>query len=503
LTSELTAELVHGFSEVFLKDGFDGAVKTPEFHHEMWEFACSPEKYVAIAAPRGHAKSTALTHVYTLAAVLFKHRRHVLLVSDTEGQAAQFLGDIKRELLENEKLKTTFGIRKFVKERETEIIVEMEEGYQFRIVVKGSEQKVRGIKWRNKRPDLIIGDDLENDEIVLNDDRRDKFRRWFFNALVPCGSDNCIVRIVGTILHLDSFLERLMPQLDCPYTIKRPLYHYSRKFNKPWFGVRYKGHPDTNDFSELLWPEKWSEKRYRRERDTYIEQGFPEGYSQEYLNYPIDEASAFFQPIDFLPILDEEEPLEYYIGVDLAISEKDSRAYTVFVVSGMNSAGMLKIVNVVRRRMDSLEIIDTLFNLHVRYKQPLIAIEQENIARSLGPIIESEQFSRGVFLNIEKKLATQDKMKRAQAIRTRMRSGGVQFDKMADWYKTFETELLQFPRGKYKDQVDALAWIGLTLADMHEAPTLKELKQQEWDEEEEWARAFDDDDNGTSWVTGY
>ena len=425
-----------------------------------------------------------------------------MIVSDTEGQAQQFLGDIKRELIENPSLKAAFGIKKFIKDRETDVIVEFEDGAQFRIIAKGSEQKVRGLKWRNKRPDLIIGDDLENDEIVLNDDRRLKFRKWVFNALIPAGSKDCIVRIVGTILHLDSFLERLMPQLEDELTVKLALKHYSRDFDRPWLSVRYKAHPDPDDFSAILWKEMWPEKRLRALRTSYIEQGFPEGYSQEYLNYPIDEENAFFKPDDFIPIMDYEEPLEYYIGVDLAISQNDSRAYSVFVVAGVNSEGMLKVVNVVRERMDSLQIIDTLFNLHVRYKNPLITIEQENIARSLGPILVNEQNKRGIYLDILSKPATQDKTKRAQAIRARMRTGGVEFDKTAPWYVGFELELLQFPRGRYKDQVDAFAWIGLTLADIMEAPTRKELEDMEYEEEMDHARDYDDS-AGTNWLTGY
>jgi len=44
-----------------------------------------------------------------------------------------------------------FGVGKLIKDSETKVIVEMEDGYQFRIDTKGSEQKVRGLKWRSKR----------------------------------------------------------------------------------------------------------------------------------------------------------------------------------------------------------------------------------------------------------------------------------------------------------------------------------------------------------------
>lgn len=59
--------------------------------------------------------------------------------------------------------------------------------------------------------------------------------------------------------------------------------------------------------------------------------------------------------------------------------------------------------------------------------------------------------------------ASQDKVKRARALQARMRAGMVEFDEEADWYPEMLQELLHFPRGKYMDQVDALAWIALGL----------------------------------------
>ena len=103
---ELTPETLLSFSDLFLKKNFDEAVHTPSAHMEWWQLVCLPRRYVAIAAPRGHAKSTAISHTFVLANVCFRIRRHVLIVSDTEGQAIQFLGNIKRELGNNEELRS-------------------------------------------------------------------------------------------------------------------------------------------------------------------------------------------------------------------------------------------------------------------------------------------------------------------------------------------------------------------------------------------------------------
>ena len=458
----LTADQVYGFTRSLLMSGFDNPQPTPQLHIEMWEKCCSPSQFVAFAAPRGHAKSTSITHSYGLAEVLFRNAKFVLIVSDTEGQSILFLEGIKNELIENDKLRTLFGIKRLIKDTETDIIVEMDDGYQFRIIAKGSMQKVRGLLWRNQRPDLILGDDLENDDLVLNEERRDKFRRWVNNALLPALADHGRCRIVGTILHLDSFLERLMPEFNVEHTETDGLRWWSTDPERVWDSVRYQGH--NEDFSQLLWPEKFSEKRYKAIRARYVRDGNPEGYAQEYLNYPIDEATAYFRKKDFMEWKNREEYMEYYVGGDLAISEKDKRAFTVFVVAGLTRENKIVVVDVYRFRGDSLTIVDTMFEIQGRYNPELFFVETENIAKAIGPFLEQEMMRRGVFLNLEGDNPTKDKTQRARSLQGRMKAGGVYFDMKAAWYPELFTEMCTFPKGKYMDQVDALSWIGLGLS---------------------------------------
>lgn len=496
---KLTADTVYGFTNSLLISRFDNPRPTPYFHTLLWEAMCSDNRQVAIAAPRGHAKSTAVTHSYVLTNICFKLKRFIVLVSDTESQAINFLNDIKAEVLENEELRNLFGIvPKLEKEREADIIIKFDDGSETRVTVRGSEQRVRGLKWRSMRPDLIVCDDLENDEIVMNEDRREKFRNWFFKALLPIGGENTDIRVVGTILHMDSLLERLMTEMGDKTIESTPLMDYST-VGGDWKSIRFRAH--NEDFSQILWPERFDIEFFKKKRREYIRQGMPEGYSQEYLNYPIDTSTAFFRERDFLPLKNDGSPLSFYVAADLAISEKKRNAFTVFVVAAVNSEGKLKFKEVIRFRGDSLEIIDEMFRLQNIYKPELFFVEEENIARSLGPVLNKEMRERGVFLNIKTMPPTKDKIQRARPLQARMRAGMVEFDKEADWFPPFQQELLQFPRGVYKDQVDAAAWIALGLDNIVEAPTAKDLEDQEYSREFE--ESYDFMDTGRNSWTGY
>ena len=503
----LNERVLEGFVGSLLAKRFDAPAVIPECHREWWRLCTGPDRFVAIAAPRGHAKSTAITHSYTLACLLFRQRQFALIVSDTETQAILFLGDLKKELTDNEDLIELFQIKRdhngkvhFVKETESDVIVELEDGHQFRVMAKGSEQKVRGLKWGSKRPDLIVCDDLENDEIVLNQERREKFKKWFFGALVPCRSENGIVRVVGTILHLDSLLQNLMPVEHDKLTMFEDLKVYSTRRTLLWKSVKYMAH--DREWNKFLWPEYKTKEELQRTYEDYKTRGLGDVYYQEFLNTPIDESNALFKKGDFVPMKEGEEKqaMNYYIACDLAISEKQRSDWTVFVVGSLDKDGILYIRNVIRDRMDGKEIVDTILALERVYKPMIFAIEDGAIAKSIGPFLYEQMPKVNEFPNLELITPSKDKIQRARSIQARMRAGAVKFDKKSEWYDKFEAEMVRFPRDRHDDQVDAMAHLGHVLDKMVEAPSPEELEDEIYREEYRTSGLYE---SGRNARTGY
>lgn len=478
----LTAAHVEGFVKLFLQKNFDKPVSIPDCHLEWWDMCCSKHRYVAIAAPRGHAKSTAITHSYTLATLCNRERRFILVVSDTEAQSKNFVNDIKRELIENEDLMNVYGVKGLSKDTETDFVVEFHDGWSARVIAKGSEQKLRGLKWHGMRPDLIVCDDMENDEIVMNDDRRRKFREWFSGALIPCKSSDGIIRYVGTILHMDSQLERLMPiekRQKCNITelsIKNTIKDY-------WYSAKYKAH--NPNFSEILWPSQWNKERLQHEREMYISQGMGEKYAQEYLNVPLDESSAHFRRGDFLPMTDEDKKMEkvYYVGVDLAVTLDQKADWTVFCVAGVDENGFIHVVDVIRDRMESPDIVEMILMLNKKYDPQAFFFEKGSITNSVLPAMIQRMQEENNWVNYETFARIVDKVQFAQAIKVRMRAKKVKFERNSEWFSDFEDELLGFPRKGHDDQVDALSILGHGLHKLTTAPTQREQEQQEYDDE--------------------
>jgi len=480
----LTSAAVHAFSELYLLDGYDGKTAIPAVHDEWWELCCSAYSQVAFAAPRGHAKSTAITLAYTLAQICLRYKYYVVIAANTEEVANDFLHGIRDQLRDNKTLKDSFGIKRLITDGSTNAVVEFNDGHQARIRTKGAGQKVRGMLWKGTRPDLLIIDDLEDDEAVESADRRAKLKTWLLKALFPCISKKRgDIRVVGTILHNDSALASLIE-------------------SDAWHGKVYKAHAAFDDFSESIWPEMWTEEELRKTRQKFIDMGDPEGYSQEYLNDPSDLQNPYFREEDFIPMdeRDHKRPKTYYVGVDFALSDKTHSDYTVMCVGGYDNTGLLHIVDERRiRTADTAVIVDELFSVMGRWSPDTLILEGGVIEKAILPLLKLEMRKRNRYAATLTYTPVQDKTMRANSIQQRMRTGSVRYDFETSWFQDHKVELKTFPRGKWKDRVDAIAWLGRAIDELVEAPTAQEVAEDEWD----FIRRETIDDTQVCPITGY
>lgn len=256
----------------------------------------------AIACPRGHGKSTLLSIGLPLWVALewqsmphFKRAPYIVIVSDTADQAKARLADIRDQLEGNDALIARYGYqgpelregrtpggRRRQPRKWTQYDLELANGVIIRAMGQGSK-RVRGLVRKGRRPSLLLVDDLENDEAVETDTQRDKLRRWFTNALIPTGLEGELVTVVlGTILHADALLSRLLSAEHFPTFLKR---RYAALVNE-------QGAPDSYG-TRPLWPEYWTLAALEARRAKIGSLAF----AQEYLNIPIDDAAAVFRQV--------------------------------------------------------------------------------------------------------------------------------------------------------------------------------------------------------------
>jgi len=485
MSVELSADLIEAFAGSFLSPRYDNASPTPAFHRVAWEMYASQHPQVMCIAPREHAKSTSLTFVYILAEALFKISDYIILISSTEDLAAEQLTNIAEELRTNEDLISAFGVKGFEQDTKTDIIVKLEGGHRFRILCRGAEQRIRGRMWKGKRPNLLVCDDMEDDEQVENGDRRAKFRRWFFRAAKQALSKTGKVRVHGTVLHEDSLLSRL-------------------RRNKTWKHLFFAAHESFDDFSGILWPEQWPESRLRYRQQEFIEDGDAAGYSQEFLNNPLDHSDAFLKRDDFLPMSEDDYDSDKIVcaAADFAVSRADRANRTSFSIGGKDLANHLHFLDQRVGRWETSEWIEVMFEIQARWNPDVFWVEDGVIWKSIKSMVYREMQVRDMRINFEAILPVKDKGTRGRSLQRRMRSGGCRFDKKAEWYPGFEQELLRFTgtaQATLDDQFDSAALLSRGYDDFLHV----EVEDLMDDEELDWLSHVPTKNAGRSLVTGY
>lgn len=508
---KVTGPLVEAFAGTFLSGRYDNPCPTPQFHRECWSLYCEDTPNCGVAAPRDHAKSTALTFDYTLAEVCFRVSDYVIIIGSTEEKAAEQLSNISGELHDNKDLREEFGISGFETDQKTDIIVTCTDGHRFRIIARGAEQKIRGAMWKGKRPNLIVCDDMEDDEQVENKERRRKFRKWFFRAAKQSLSKSGKIRVHGTILHEDSLLSRLAK-------------------NKMWKFKVYRAHKSYDDFSEILWPSRWTEQHLRDKRTEFEEDGDATGYAQEFLNDPHDRSDTYLRENQFRGMSDEEKAVEklYYAGADFAISKADNANRTSLTVGGRMVGGITCVVDQTVDRWDTLEWIQQMFYLQLKWNIQVWYVENGSIWQSVAPLIYQEMIGdtrsppmrqefggKDIYLNLEPITPMKDKGVRGRSYQKRMKAGMMRFDRESEWFESFKEENLRFTgiaQARLDDQFDSTATlcIGLDSLPPMTEEDLADAQVQEDDpdelevEEREYYQQFGGaQTSGRSGVTGY
>jgi predicted phage terminase large subunit-like protein len=209
------------------------------FHHELIRFMEERGEVVTptvVAAPREFAKSTVCSFGYVLQQICYGKRNFIIIGSDTEDLASDLTGYLYMELLYNERLHQDFG--ELV--RANKPLDDFVTTNNIRVKARGRGQRLRGLKHRQWRPDLIILDDLENDVNVRNPEGVAQILDWVKSAVYPALEANGTLMIIGTILRQRSALHLMLTSPEEPYcNFRRQIYRALQKDDSSLWEARH------------------------------------------------------------------------------------------------------------------------------------------------------------------------------------------------------------------------------------------------------------------------
>ena len=468
---------------------------SPEFHRELdaiWQQGVLKGRYPltpadtkaisrlpgvrrAVAAPRGHAKSTNLTFKGTMHSTLYGYKHYPIIISDSSEQAEGFLDNIRVEFEENTAILEDFGSLAGSVWRSNVLVTKT----NIKIEAIGSGKKIRGRKHRNWRPDLIILDDVENDENVRTPEQRKKLKDWFDKAVSKSGDDYTDIVYIGTLLHYDSLLAKTLTNPAYRSIKYKAVIQFSQADDlwQQWESIFtdlanddreadalafFQAHKAAMlEGTQVLWEEKLSYYDLMVMRVSEGEASF----NSEEQNEPINPDDCLFME-EWFDYYNEAEinfrdPVFDFFGfIDPSLGKtKRSDFSAIVTLAKHRSSGYMYVVDAdIERRHPDRIIADVLakerwLRASFGHGYRKLGAETNQFQWFLKEELAKASAKAGLYLPIEEVQQTSDKVMRIQTLQPDVKNKYIKFNRR---HKRLLEQLTQFPMGAHDDGPDAL-----------------------------------------------
>ena len=142
------------------------------------------EANLALAIPRGFAKTTFMK-IYIVYCILFSRHTFILIVCSVDANAENILKDVIG-ILDSPQVRSVFG------NWDTEKYNDRQDFKHFKFMgkdiilkAKGANTSLRGLNVGNRRPDIILMDDIQTEESAKSPVESESLKTWIMSTLLP------------------------------------------------------------------------------------------------------------------------------------------------------------------------------------------------------------------------------------------------------------------------------------------------------------------------------
>ncbi len=419
-----------------------------KFHYEIFNILeDNNNQLFGLMAFRGSGKSSIVTTAYSIWSILgVQKKKFVVIVCKNKDQAKMHMKNLKIELEENKLLKRDLGpFQQDTNEWSNESIYLP--NYDAKIIICSTEQSIRGMRFKNIRPEVIILDDVEDWQSTQTKESRVKLKTWFASEIVPLGDLNTRIIILGNMLHRDALLSSIEEQVKLDG---------NRKVFKRYPLIE-------NDV--CLWPEKFDTDEKIQSLKNLVNNTVV--WEREYLLLEKYTGQQLIKPdqikyYENIPFHKRSDRNIYRIsmGVDLATSESEFADYTAGVMvleleidEGEYSYYVLP--SMMHMKGSYLQIVKNLEELvmvtQAKFNRS-IEIQIENVGMQ-NMVIQAVRYYSGFTLNINDYKPCGSKLDRLYMVSALFEKGQVFFPKLGA--EDLVNEILGFPNEKHDDLMDA------------------------------------------------
>lgn len=428
-------------------------VSSAPFHRRWSTDLLKGVDHFAVEAFRESAKTQYVIRAYLLHALSYpkKECSYIVILKANETLAENKLREVIVEYTTNPLINTNLVEIKERSGKSFVIIAKTLDGEEIevRIEAYGKGSSIRGLANKDKRPDIVIGDDLQDLEDMKSPTTLEQDWDWFLGDIWFLGKHTRLF-IIGNNLGEACIIERIF-------------------VNAEKLGFKTYKIPKLDERTmQSNWAAQFSVDDILKEKEAFRAMGKLDIWNRECQCESSSEETRIFKKDDFQWFAQATtakiiEGCSIYITIDPASSKNQESCYRAIVVNAVNADNYWFIVDCPYGRWDSVELINTLFDKVRQWHPKTVGIEKGMYKDVIEPFIREHMVRENVFFNITpiEHAKMGSKLERVMMLAPRFRCKSVWFPQEAHWAAEMESELRGVTKEGFKslytDLADALA----------------------------------------------
>ena len=454
LSNEVKKQLKNSlvaFRDVVLYNDPKYECEPAPFHYQLSDLLLHEKGHVAIEMFRESGKSSYALRAFPLHCLAYpdSSRDFVVIIKQNQPIASAKLKDIINEYKSNPLLQHNLVAIREENSKVFSVDVKNENGetVNVRIEAYGKGAGIRGLNSQDRRPKIIVLDDIQDKDDARSETVTATDWDWFLSDIIFLGEHTRIF-FIGNNLGERCCMEKCISSKD-------------------EIGFKVIRVPIIVDDAPS-WPSRHNLNDILAERNNYAKIGKLDIWMAEKMCVAVAEESKVFKEEDFRYFSAWRAPdiikrCNLFACLDPASSLDPESCYRAITLTGVDADNRWFLFEVKFGRWDSADIVNIIFDMVVKYRLKDFHIEKGWWEQVMRPFLTKEMQRRNIFFNVVplEHAKRGSKLERIKMLQPRFKAHTVYFPDEADWRGEFKTELSGVTKdaikSEYIDCVDAFA----------------------------------------------
>ena len=454
LSNEVKKQLKNSlvaFRDVVLYNDPKYECEPAPFHYQLSDLLLHEKGHVAIEMFRESGKSSYALRAFPLHCLVYpdSSRDFVVIIKQNQPIASAKLKDIINEYKSNPLLQHNLVAIREENSKVFSVDVKNESGetVNVRIEAYGKGAGIRGLNSQDRRPKIIVLDDIQDKDDARSETVTATDWDWFLSDIIFLGEHTRIF-FIGNNLGERCCMEKCISSKD-------------------EIGFKVIRVPIIVD-NVPSWPSRHNLDDILAERNNYAKIGKLDIWMAEKMCVAVAEESKVFKEEDFRYFSswrtdDLIKRCNLFACLDPASSLDPESCYRAITLTGVDADNRWFLFDVRFGRWDSADIVNIIFDMVIKNRLKDFHIEKGWWEQVMRPFLTKEMQRRNIFFNVVplEHAKRGSKLERIKMLQPRFKAHTIYFPDEADWLGEFKAELSGVTKdaikSEYIDCVDAFA----------------------------------------------